>query len=167
MMDFKTFSVLLAIVLAVMILLFGAFNTKGEEVNWDTFFDAMHMVESSGSNNPPDGDGGKAIGPYQIWEVYWKDAVEFDKSLTKNGETYQSCRDIEYAKRVVIAYMNRYCNERRLGRVPTVRDMAATHNGGPNGFKKIDTNKNLQRYVEKFMKYYSNNKTEKGASDNG
>lgn len=137
---------------------YSAFGESDKNTDWNGFFNALHMIESSGRENPPDGDGGKAIGPYQIWEAYWKDAVEFDKSLTANGETYQSCRDKAYAKRVVIAYMNRYCNERRLGRVPTVKDMAACHNGGPNGFKKIDDNENLQRYVKKFMEYYSKQK---------
>ena len=35
---------------------------------------ALRMVESSGRDDPPDGDGGRSIGPYQIQRSYWQDA---------------------------------------------------------------------------------------------
>ena len=46
---------------------------------------AIRQVESHG-NDKAVGDGGKAIGPYQVWRGYWQDAVEFDKTL---GGSYQ------------------------------------------------------------------------------
>ena len=42
--------------------------------------DAMYTVESS-RGKVLVGDGGKAIGPYQIWYSYWQDAVEYDPSI--------------------------------------------------------------------------------------
>lgn len=107
-------------------------NDAEHGTTWDDFFHALHMVEASGRDNPPDGDGGNAIGPFQIWEAYWTDAVEYDTTLVAHGETYQSCRDINYARRVVRAYMNRYCTERRLGHPPTWEMRARFHNGGCN-----------------------------------
>ena len=62
---------------------------------------AIRLVESGGRPNPPDGDGGRAIGPYQIWRSYWMDSgVPGD---------YQRCREAEYAERVIVAYWTRFC----------------------------------------------------------
>ena len=98
----------------------------------DALLDAIEQVESSGRGvNTPDGDGGKAIGPFQIWKSYWKDAVEYDKSLASGS--YQDCRKPEYARRVVRAYLTRY------GRGKTNEEMARIHNGGPRGHKKHST----------------------------
>jgi len=38
------------------------------------FLDALAQVESGGKDDAV-GDGGKAIGRMQIWEIYWTDAV--------------------------------------------------------------------------------------------
>jgi len=134
----------------------GIADTKPAEIPWDNFFTALWQIESSSRINPPDGDNGNAIGPYQIWRGYWIDAKEYDPSLVANGETYESCRDKAYSEKVVRAYMSRYGNARRIGRTPTVQDLAAIHNGGPNGFKRIDSNENLKRYVRRFMTVYNN-----------
>jgi hypothetical protein len=96
---------------------------------------AICQVES-GCNPMAIGDGGKAIGPYQIWRVYWMDALEFNPSI---GGEYQDCKDKDYAERVMNAYWGRYAIERRLGRKPTFEDLARIHNGGPNGYKKKAT----------------------------
>ena len=96
---------------------------------------AIRVVES---NNNPDavGDGGDAIGIYQIHRSYWQDAVEYDPSI---GGSYRDCFNPKYAERIVRAYMARYCNARRLGHEPTQEDLARMHNGGPNGHKKSAT----------------------------
>ena len=60
-------------------------------------------VESRGDVNAV-GNGGRAIGPFQIHQGYWVDAIEYDPSLTANGQTYQNCKgpgSIEYSKRVM------------------------------------------------------------------
>ena len=100
-----------------------ASNTKVS----DRFLDAVMMVESGGDPNAV-GDGGKAIGAFQIHRGYWKDAVAFDKTL---GGTYNDCFDPAYARRVVVAYMRRYAP---VG--ATMEDMARLHNGGCNIFKR-------------------------------
>ncbi len=101
----------------------------------DRVLDAIQQVESSGVANPPDGDGGKAIGPFQIWKDYWTDAVAFDKTI---GGTYQDCRKPEYARKVVIAYITRYGGKNVSDEVA-----ARLHNGGPRFAKK--TGKALQK----------------------
>ena len=92
--------------------------------------DAIRQVESNGDDAAV-GDGGKAIGAYQIWYAYWKDAHDFDKTL---GGSYKDCYDPEYARRVVIAYMTRYAPKNA-----TAQDLARIHNGGPKGYRKSAT----------------------------
>ena len=72
------------------------------------------MVESGGDVDKI-GDGGQAIGPFQIHEVYWSDAVEYDTSLKSGGNIYQNCK----------------------GEGPADEDLARIHNGGPNGYQYI------------------------------
>jgi hypothetical protein len=95
---------------------------------------AIRFVESSDRDDVPDGDGGKAIGPYQIHEVYWRDAARFEVSL---GGGYQQCRQRAYAERVVDAYMRKWAPiawER--GDAETI---ARVHNGGPDGADQAST----------------------------
>ena len=97
--------------------------------------DAIRIVESGGNDNAV-GDGGNAIGPYQIWRNYWKDAVDHDPSI---GGKYEDCFDQKYAEKIVNAYMDLYAIPRRLGHDPTFEDIARIHNGGPNGHRKKAT----------------------------
>ena len=96
----------------------------------DDLLRAIRIVESN-DNPAAVGDGGKAIGCYQIWRVYW-----IDSGIPG---TYQDCFNRAYSERVVLAYWERYATRKRLGREPTLEDLARIHNGGPNGFKKEAT----------------------------
>jgi hypothetical protein len=96
------------------------------------------MVES-GNDNTAIGDNGDSKGAYQIQRAYFKDAVEYDKSLRKYK--YEDVKKDFVARLIIRAYLNRYCTEKRLGRKPTDEDRARCHNGGPNGYKKDCTNK--------------------------
>lgn len=75
------------------------------EFNIRPLLNALYHKESTCGHNKNDGDSGRAIGPYQIWEVYWQDAIEYDPSI---GGTYQDCRKKSYAEKVIRAYMERY-----------------------------------------------------------
>jgi len=125
--------------ITVLLLSSPAYSLSDKELN--DVLSAIRIVES---NNNPDavGDGGSAIGVYQIWEVYWQDAVEHSKLPGK----YVDCFNRSYADNVVRSYMKRYATKRRLGREPTQEDIARIHNGGPNGYKK---KRATQRYWEK------------------
>ena len=118
----------LAIVLALAVNPPAGFNAA-------PILDAIEAVETGGHADPANaiGDGGKAIGPYQIWATYWQDAVEHDPSLVANGETYDSVRDRAYARRVVMAYWSRYAKSW------DAETLARIHNGGPNGATKRAT----------------------------
>ncbi len=96
--------------------------------------EALVMIESGGRADPPDGDGGRAIGPLQIHEIYWTDAVLHDPEL---GGTYQDCRDLTYAERVVHAYMSRWAPA--AWRDGDAEIIARVHNGGPTGPQKAAT----------------------------
>lgn len=96
----------------------------------DSLLVAIATVES-GNDSRAVGDGGKAIGAYQIHKVYWQDAVDFDKTL---GGSYQDCYDPDYARRVVLAYLKRYAPAGA-----TAETLARIHNGGPRGYLKKAT----------------------------
>jgi hypothetical protein len=80
------------------------------------------------------GDNGKALGPLQIHRGYFQDASEFDKSL---GTNYSKVTDIEFAKRVVVAYLKRYVP--KAVATNDFETLARVHNGGPRGHKNPAT----------------------------
>lgn len=111
-------------------------QVDGGSRSWPTrdILDAIRHVESGGMDHPPDGDGGRAIGPYQIHFVYWLDAKGGDPSL---GGSYEDCRDRAYAEKVITAYMLRYAPEAWEG--GDAQTIARVHNGGPTGPTKDAT----------------------------
>jgi hypothetical protein len=98
----------------------------------DEVLAAVRAVESGGS---PDGgrsargDGGQALGPYQIHRAYWRDA--------RVPGRYEDCRDPAYARRVVEAYWRRWCP--RALAIVDAEVLARVHNGGPQGHTKAGT----------------------------
>ena len=95
---------------------------------------AICQVESGGREDCADGDGGRSIGPFQISQSYWEDAVESDPGLRGS---WNDCRKRAYAERVVRAYMRRYVPGawQRLDAAVISR----THNGGPTGARNPAT----------------------------
>lgn len=93
--------------------------------SWDEILDAIWIVESSGQYDPPAGDGGKAIGPYQIHTAYWRDGTKF----LGVKWPYRDARDFNKARAVTYAYLRHY----GAGLAPL--EAARCHNGGPNGYK--------------------------------
>ena len=94
-----------------------------------SFFRALHIVETSGRTGAILGDGGKALGPLQIHKAYHSDA--------RIGGDYARCADLDYSRRVVTAYLQRYAPAAwAAGDVVT---LARVHNGGPRGATKQAT----------------------------
>lgn len=95
--------------------------------------DAIRVVETGAESDPDNaiGDGGKALGAYQIHRSYWLDATEKDPALRALG--YESVTDRGIAERVVIAYLTRYAPNWKLDTV------ARIHNGGPKGHLRNST----------------------------
>ena len=139
----KTLLHLIAIFTLLMIITSDA--AAEERYSWRDTLNAIRQVETGGEPNDgvgARGDGGSAIGPYQIHRIYHTDAAERDKTLTN----YQSCLSSKsYSERVMKAYMNRYARAelRRLqagqGTRADVEKIARIHNGGPRGHKKRAT----------------------------
>jgi hypothetical protein len=93
---------------------------------------AILWVESKGDPNAI-GDGGRAIGPYQIHKGYWEDATR----LLKVDWPYSDARDPVKAAMAVRAYTEHY---QRAGRYPATPEIwARIHNGGPRGPEKPAT----------------------------
>ena len=94
-----------------------------------SFFRALHVVETSGRTGPTIGDQGRALGPLQIHRAYHADA--------RIGGDYARCADLDYSRRVVTAYLQRYAPQAwAAGDVTT---LARVHNGGPRGASKPAT----------------------------
>ena len=116
---------------------------RPSDFNTVRILDAIHQVETGGCKNPSEavGDGGKAIGPFQIHQSYWADAVEHDPSI---GGVYADCKNEAYARQIVIAYLSRYCKSW------SDENCARIHNGGPSGGKRKATVKYWQK-VQKHL----------------
>ena len=94
----------------------------------DRLLDAIAMVES---HNQPTatGDGGRAVGMYQIHRAYWMEGTR----ILGVDWAYYDARDPEKARQVVRAYLCHYGQGRSL------LDLARIHNGGPRGWEKAAT----------------------------
>jgi hypothetical protein len=115
--------------------------------NVDLILPALAKVESS--NNPKAvGDGGKAIGIYQIHWAYWKDATDHDKSI---GGSYRDCFDPVYAEKIVRAYLARYAPKNA-----TLEQLARIHNGGGMILKKQHSTKENDKKAWKNTTAYWN-----------
>lgn len=98
----------------------------------DAILEALRTTETGGQVNggrDATGDGGRAIGPYQIHRPYFLDSGIAGR--------YEDCRDPEFARRVVIAYWKRWCPD-ALERCDA-QVLARVHNGGPRGARKSST----------------------------
>lgn len=95
----------------------------------DSFFRALHLVETSGRTGPILGDGGKALGPLQIHRAYHADS--------RVAGDYSRVADLSYSKRVATAYLKRHAPT--AWAAGDVETLARVHNGGPRGHLKPAT----------------------------
>ena len=110
----------------------------------DSFFRALHAVETGGKLGAIRGDKGAALGPYQLHKAYWLD------SGVKGS--YSQCSGLAYSRAVVSAYMQRHAA--RAWASGDCRALAMTHNGGPNALKAKGQKKaNLETYWRKIQKH--------------
>jgi len=126
------------------ILLFCILTVNPANVQLERTIDAIWAVESSNGKDTRDGDGGKAIGPYQIHRAYWTDGTRF----LGVAWPYEAARDPIKARRVVRAYLTHY--QRAYGYPATPQTYARIHNGGPKGPQRASTLNYWQR-VEKTL----------------
>ena len=95
----------------------------------DSFWRAIHLVETSGRTGPILGDGGKALGPLQIHRGYHQDS--------RVAGDYSRVADLDYSKKVATAYLKRYAPA--AWAAGDVETLARVHNGGPRGHLKAAT----------------------------
>ena len=107
----------------------------------ESFWRALHQVETSGRLGPIKGDNGAALGPLQIHRVYWQDSGVPGR--------YSDCADLAYSQRVVSAYLQRYA--RNAWDRGDWRVLCRVHNGGLTGHKKPSTIVYLRKF-EREMK---------------
>jgi hypothetical protein len=112
--------------------------------------DALATVESN-NNDDAVGDAGKALGRYQIWKIYWQDAVEKCSDLRRAG--YECVQDKVYAERILVAYMLRYAKKAIQNK--DFEKLSRIHNGGPRGHTKDATIKYWNK-VNKILQGKSN-----------
>jgi hypothetical protein len=95
----------------------------------DSFWRAIHLVETGGKRGAVIGDNGRALGPLQIHRSYWQDA--------RVGGRYEDCADLAYSIKVASAYLRRYAPQAWAKGDTTT--LARIHNGGPRGNTKPQT----------------------------
>lgn len=118
------------------------------------FYEALRAVESSGRVEAV-GDGGKAVGLYQIHPEYVEDV---NRISGKKYKLEDRC-DPEKSLEMVKIYLSHYCKryERLTGKRATFQVAARIHNGGPNGWKKPATLK----YWKKIQQEINNRRSSK------
>ena len=95
----------------------------------ESFWRALHQVETSGRHGAILGDNGRSLGPLQISRAYHADS--------RVAGSYEQVTDLAYARRVATAYLKRYAPQAwAQGDVDT---LARVHNGGPAGARKTAT----------------------------
>ena len=95
----------------------------------ESFWRALHQVETSGRYGAILGDNGRSLGPLQISRAYHADS--------RVAGSYEQVTDLAYARRVATAYFKRYAPAAwESGDVET---LARIHNGGARGHKKQAT----------------------------
>ena len=95
----------------------------------ESFWRALHQVETSGRHGAILGDNGKSLGPLQISRAYHADS--------RVAGSYEQVTDLAYSRRVATAYLKRYAPQAwEAGDVAT---LARIHNGGPTGHRKPAT----------------------------
>lgn len=108
------------------------------------FIEIIGKIESN-NNDFAVGDKGKAISRFQIWEIYYKDAKNYDKSI---NFSYSSLTNKNNAVKVMTAYLNRYAREAVKNN--DFEKLARIHNGGPLGYKKQSTIKYWQKFLANY-----------------
>ena len=108
-----------------------------------SLFDAIRQVETGGEADPrmAEGDGGRAIGPYQISHSYWYDAIRAHPEISG---TYEDVREAHYAELIMLAYWDRYAPD------DTYETLSRIHNGGPLGHLR-DATQDYWRKVQAWL----------------
>lgn len=133
----KLYVVLQVITMCLFLSPVAAGDQTSDEFGIDRLLDAIASIESNHDSSAV-GDGGRAIGAYQIHRSYWKDGTR----LLRVDWSYDQAKDPAKARRVVRAYLLHY------GRGRNLLQKARIHNGGPRGYYKKATLKYARKIAE-------------------
>ena len=126
-----------------------------QRITFEDLLDAIRLVETGGELDPDNcrRDGGRALGAYQIHEIYVDDVNDINTFGPKYS--YEDRRDRIKSRAMAKTYLCWYIRfTRGIWKKPEWDDrkwefMARIHNGGANGWKKEST----KPYWEKVRKY--------------
>ena len=111
----------------------------------EAFVNAVSVVESN--NNPKAvGDNGRAVGPFQFWEIAWRDVSEnYREPRGLVVWPYSKAKDLNASKVYAVNFfdLQRLRFKKATRREPTARDLYALFNLGFEGYKRreFDINK--------------------------
>jgi len=101
-------------------------NPHHFRITIDDVFAVIRQVETGGHPNPYGAVGAAGeLGPFQITEPYFRDAIEQDPSLY--GVDFEGVRDDGFAKMIMLNYWDRYASTPWLA-----EELCRLHNGGPS-----------------------------------
>jgi len=86
----------------------------------DQFLNALAMVEYSGKGPAPDGDGGRAVGPFQIWPVYRMEANRLLRGPVFSDDDRKSFLASREMARTVLTFWANYHRDRGIEITPEV-----------------------------------------------
>lgn len=103
----------------------------------EKLLNAISVVESSKKANAV-GDGGKALGLFQLHRIYVRDV---NNILGRKCYSYSDRLNPNKSKDMTVIYLKHYgrAYERKTGKPATLEVLARIHNGGPNGWAKPAT----------------------------
>lgn len=94
------------------------------------FLLALITVESGGRDHVI-GDQGRAYGCLQIWEEVVKDVNRVYGTRYTHADCLKRAPSLDICR----LYLSHYASPQRLGRQPTLEDLARIWNGGPKGHR--------------------------------
>ena len=118
-------------------------------------YDAIKEVESGGDYKAI-GDNGKAVGAYQIHEIYVKDANRISGKSYTLEDRYDEKKSLEIVKIVTTYYGNYY--KKKTGKEVTPEIIARIHNGGALGWNKSSTISYWNKVKRKLIERNTNTK---------
>lgn len=118
-------------------------------------YDAIKEVESRGDCKAI-GDNGKAVGAYQIHEIYVKDANRISGKSYTLEDRYDEKKSLEMVKIVTTYYGNYY--KKKTGKEVTPEIIARIHNGGALGWDKSSTISYWNKVKSKLIEINNNTK---------
>jgi hypothetical protein len=100
------------------------------------FFRAIAYCETRGERQPDlaVGADGLSFGRYQITRTYMEDV----NRISGRKYTRRDCFNPSTAEEMITIYLNHYATAKRLGRHPTMVDMALIHHHGPDGWRQAE-----------------------------